>query len=96
MEQNEALIFAIAIAVLGLLSLLAGIFQWSWWMKTVGYLPSKQYGERLARWHFIIFGVMAIVLGGYFTYDALTAPRFKPLPVHPPEQNAPDEPQAGN
>jgi hypothetical protein len=94
MDQSEALLFAAVIAGLGALSLLAGVFQWSWWMKTVGFLPRMQFGERMARWHFILFGLMALGLGGFFAYDALAAPRFKPLPVHPPEQNAPAEPQA--
>jgi len=86
MEQNEAILCGVVCAAVGLVSLLAGIFQWGWWMKTIGFLPTKQYGAGMARWHFIIFGVMIIGLGCFFTYDALTAARFQPLPDHLQQQ----------
>ena len=92
MDQSDAILFAVVIAGVGVLSLLAGAFEWSWWMNTIGFFARKQYGDQIARWHFILVGLVLIGMGAYFAYDALTAPRFQPLPDHPPGQNAPAEP----
>lgn len=81
--QMNQLAFCGFCVLLGALSLLAGALNWDWWMKSVGILATWQYGRNLARVHFVVFGVMMIGLGVYFTYDALTAARFWPLPKQP-------------
>ncbi len=79
--QTKHLLFSGACTLVGLLSVLGGVFDWNWWMKCIGWLVTRQYGRGLARVHFMLFGLMAIGLGAYLTYDALTAPRFWPLPM---------------
>jgi hypothetical protein len=81
--QMSQLVFCGFFILLGVLSLLAGALNWDWWLKSVGLLVTWQHGRDMARIHFVIFGLMAIGLGVYFTYDALTSPRFWPLPKPP-------------
>ena len=66
MDQSGLILFAVVIVGVGVLSLLAGVFEWSWWMNTIGFFARKQYGDQIARWHFIIVGLVAIGMGAYF------------------------------
>jgi hypothetical protein len=78
--RTKALVFAGVCVATGALTLLGGAFNWDWWMKSVGWFVTRRYGRGMARAHFILFGLIAIGLGAFFAYDALTAPRFWPLP----------------
>jgi hypothetical protein len=82
--QTKALMMAGMCVATGVLCLLGGSFNWDWWMNSVGWIVSRQYGRGTARVHFILFGLMAVGLGAFFFYDALTAPRFWPLPGQRP------------
>ena len=84
--QTKALLMAGTCVATGVICLLGGAFNWDWWMKTVGWFVTRQYGRSMARVHFILFGLLAIGLGAFFVYDALTAPRFWPLPRPAPRR----------
>jgi hypothetical protein len=82
--QAKQLVFSGFCIFLGLLSLLAAVCDWDWWMNSVGRSVSLgPDGRRGARVLFLLFGLVALGLGAYFVFDALTAPRFWPPPRRP-------------